>query len=632
MSNTDASVEAEEALFDVVVRISSTTRLSDVEHKAAEAGIAPEKIEPLIKALRSVPQIKIGSAVNRERADKAKEQFTKAGLIVEITPLLALSTMTAGSMDGTSICPACTTRVMLPESRQCPHCGVYVDKVTDDVQLRRKLMDKERAVLEAQADLGAKKTEAANKEAIEKALRHSIRKELEKKYGKPKTGTFEGKAGAAKLAGIGLLVAAAFFGGRSGAIDRLFNKKESAPVATADMNKLAAAQNGGAPTGDADLDDPLLQAAGGKRVGAKGISLEQAVAAAQGLTPGGAGKAGAPGAAGEGAPVSDEMKSRLSLDFARQLAEMGQLPRANGLIASLKAKGADAGAVRVTELEVRAWGTLSAADGRKAAEGLMAAAAALTDPAERTLALTRIAAVLSRNPQLPTDVARGFLAQAAESLKLVTDGNKANAAASEWTVVLGESMMMDASARARSGSWAKARSAGQQLVDLIKQAPDAAAQMRLYAYDYQVQQLLGHEDKATEALDAALVLAGKTNNLAEQAAQVRVVAKFSNGAAHPRMQAVMTAIQNQASAKSGMERAMSLASLSLINAEAGSRARSTELGQMAQATPGLSATDATAVNTELIVRGDLATAKVLHASGMYAESEAVLQRLGDYLI
>ena len=52
---------------------------------------------------------------------------------------------------------------------------------------------------------------------------------------------------------------------------------------------------------------------------------------------------------------------------------------------------------------------------------------------------------------------------------------------------------------------------------------------------------------------------------------------------------------------------------------------------MAQATAGLSPAENTAISTELIVRSDLALARVLQGLGRYAEAESMLQRVGGYL-
>lgn len=737
--------ESTEALFDVIVKVPSGTRLEDVEKMAlGPAGIRPDRVESLIKALRSVPQAKIGAAVPRSRADAAKEQFSKAGLQVEITPVLSLSVKTEGAFDGLFPCPACKQRVTLPENRQCPNCGVFVDKMTDEALLRKKIMEQERAKLDYQASRGAQDAEKMTREQLEAQLRAEVRAELEAKLGikKEKPGISTGIKAAAAVA----VLAAVFIGGRgtsSGFSWDELKGGESAKGKASDADKMLnsvgppsgaggpAAMAGGAAgaaagagaagaggaggaegsqTGDADIDnDPLIQAAGGKRVGAKGITMEQAVAASMTLAKsvgnntaeralaganvggpgaaggaamaggaaataesGGSGSAAAPGAQASGgssgaaaggssaaggasgqaaaggaggssggeSAVSVQSKQLLALEFTAQLAEMGQLPRAMQIIRSLKASPKSAGnaavasAARISDMEVKAW-SMAGMDGtraRAAAEALLTEASALTDPAERALALSRVGAIVARHGQLPPEASRVFLTKAVESIKAVPDAQQRQDVTAKWAVAFGDALYAEAGIRARSGQWNKAQQANTQLETLIAQAPDSASQAKLQALNYQMKLLLGQQDKAAQAMDAALALAAGTPGLAERAAMLRSIAQLSGAATHDKLQAAATTVQTQALAKTGGERARALAQLSLMSAEAGLRGRAGELADAARATTGLTQAEAVQVNTDLIVRGDMANARVLHSVGMYAEAETVLLRLGNYLL
>jgi hypothetical protein len=101
-------------LFDVVISMPSGAKLETIQHLATtEAGIPPDRVERLIKVLRSSPNAKVGSAVTLERAEEEKARFLKAGLHVEITPLLTVQTTTAGSYDGLESCPACGKRSVI---------------------------------------------------------------------------------------------------------------------------------------------------------------------------------------------------------------------------------------------------------------------------------------------------------------------------------------------------------------------------------------------------------------------------------------------------------------------------------------------------------------------------------------
>jgi hypothetical protein len=682
MADPAASIEeSDEALFDVVVKVPQGARLDDIEKMAlGPAGIRADRVESLIKALRSVPQAKIGAGVPRSRADAAKEQFTKAGLTVEITPVLSIKIKTEGAFDGLFGCPSCKQRVTLPENRQCPNCGVFVDKVTDEAQMRRRIMEQERAKLDFQASRGAQQAEKMTRDQLEAQLRAEVRAELEAQMGIKKAASKVGQA-LKVLALVGVL-AAVFIGGRgtgSGWSWEELKGGGSAPKGkTAEVDKMldsvgpaGGAQAGGAAdaaaggSGDPDVDDPLIQAAGGKRIGAKGISMEQAVAASMTLAKsvgnttaeralaggtGGAAGAAAGGASGAGAPgsaagtteatVAPAVKQLLALEFTTQLAEMGQWPRALQMIKALKASPkttadpAVASAARVADMEVRAWAMQSLGEGkaRSAADALMSDAVGLPDPYERAAALSRVGAILARHPQLPPEASRAFLTKAVDYVKAVNDAPLRSVATGQWAVAFGEALLADAIAKAKAGLWAKVQQANTQVDTLIAQAPDAASQAKLHAIGAQLKMQLGQQDKATQSMEAGLALVPRMDTMPERAALLRSMAQLSGGAGSDKLQAAAAALQAQALAKSGAERARTLTQLSLLNADAGLRGRASELAEAARTSTGLSAADAVQVNTDLIVRGDMAAARVLHSVGLYAESETVLQRVGNYLL
>ncbi len=430
-----------------------------------------------------------------------------------------------------------------------------------------------------------------------------------------------------------------------------------------------------AATGDADIDDPLIQAAGGKRIGAKGLSLEQAVAAAStlgkavgnntvdrvmsgaGVGPGGAGgAAGGPGAgAGGGAAVAGaggagaaggdaaasvpkQTKQVLTADFATLLAELGQATRSREVLKALSASidpAADTEetrAFRSATLRSQAWNIqkLEGSQARAAAEDLKAKTLAVASPVERTQLLGNVAVILSRMPQLPPDIARAFLSLAADSLKSISAPQN-SISLGDLAVSMAQVFSSETTARAKTGAWNKAQASAAQVQDLIKQAPDAWAQSRLQAVDHQVQLQLGHNDKAGQSLAAALAPVTKSGSPMEQAIQLRALARLSEAAVEEAFQAATSSVQAQLEPKSGMEKAQALTQLSLLYANAGLPAKASQLRQMAQNTAGLSAAESTLINTDLIVRSDLATARVLQSLGRYAEAEALLQKVGGYL-
>ena len=97
--------------------------------------------------------------------------------------MLSLQTMKAVEADGSSVCPACQKRIMLPANRQCPSCGVFVDKVTKEFLLRKKILEQERGKMALLASKQAADRELENTRSMEDAIRRQIRDELEEEFG-----------------------------------------------------------------------------------------------------------------------------------------------------------------------------------------------------------------------------------------------------------------------------------------------------------------------------------------------------------------------------------------------------------------------------------------------------------------
>ncbi len=647
-----------------------------------------------------------------ERAEEERARFTKAGLLVEVTPLLTLQTLVAGSYDGLEGCPACGKRAVMPKNRQCPSCGVFIDKLTDEYLLKKKIMQQELGAIQFQKNQSAKNTTKDIKTATEAAIRAQVREELEKKYGISKGGFLKGK-GAILAIGLVAVALGLLYAGEKGVtvggMSLPWGKKEALPgtMSAASLQQASAgapaagasgvaagaagaagAVAGGAaadPTGDPDIDDPLIQAAGGKKVGAQGLTMEQALAASKTLAksvgnttaeralaggtvggPGGAAGAkaaggtaaasgagpvdtgGAVAASGSGTgsasagatdAVPKQTKQLLTAEFSSLLGELGQVARSREVLKALAGSinpatdAPAASALQAAQLKLQAWSALrmDGAQARQVAEDLRVKTQAIANPQERTLLQGQVAVILSRNSLLPPEVPRLFLSLGAESLKAV-GGAQNSAALGDLAVSMAEVFLHETTARARAGGWSKARASAAQIEDLLKQAPDAWAQTRLYAVDYQAKLQTGQADKATKSLESALGLAGKNSNLQERAIWLRSIAQLSADAStHEQFEAMATALQNQLNAKTGMDKARGLTDLTLLYTAAGLPGKASQLRSLAQATAGLSATDSVTINTDLLVHGDMATAKTLHGLGRYAEAEAVLQRVSGYL-
>lgn len=676
-------------LFDVVITMPSMATLETIRELATtQAAMPPDRVERLIKVLRSSPHAKVGSAITLERAEEEKIRFIKAGLQVEITPLLTLQTTTSSSFSGMQACPACGQSSVMPANRQCPSCGVFIEKLTNAYLARKKLTQHEHELIELQRSRAAINAEKSARESVEAAIREQIKKEFEEKYGLGKRSLIEGKPGfliGITLAALGGL---AYMNGKDLTIAGMLSpwgKKETVAatnmsasslqdaeargltiggrsltsgkkvtVAAANLNAsspqqasggapaTAGASAAGEPTGDVDVDDPLIQAAGGKRMDAKGLTTQEAVAAANvmgksvGNTTADRTIAGAAGAAGAAA-VTKQTRHVLTAEFATVLADLGQAARAKEVLRSLGASidaAADvkaAAAFQTAQLKVQAWSVqgIDSAQARQAADDLKTKTQAIANAQERTRLQGELAAILSRSTQLPAEVPRQYLSLAAESLK--AGSGQGPAALGNLAVSMAEVFLHETTARAKAGAWSKAKASAAQIEDLLKQAPDARAQANLYAVDHQAKLQTGQPDKATKSLEASLALAGKNNNLLERAIWLRNIARLSDAASQEQFDAATATLLAQLGSKSGMEKAQALTELSLLYTAAGLPAKSSQYRTLAQSTSGLSAADTTAINTDLVVRGDMAMAKMLHGLGRYAEAETLLQRVGAYL-
>ena len=564
------SIDSAVPLFDVVISMPPGAKLETIQRLAeTEAGLPPDRVERLIQVLRSTPNAKVGAAVTFERAEEEKARFTKAGLHVDITPL------------------------------QTDYC-LPIKMVTQ------------------QSPVFAEFQNVQSAEGIEKVSDLPV--------GNSRGRHFQGKAGL--LVGVALALGLFYAGNKGVTVGGVSlpwgdNKVPLSAVSTSSMQKASATTDDS--TGNPDADDSLIQAIGGKRLGAKNLTLEEALAALTGV-------------AGAANAVPKQTRQLLIAEFAVALAEMGQGARAREALKTLTSDvnlaldAQAASALQAAQVKLQAWSVLrmDSSQGRQTAEGLKTKTQAIANGQERALMQGQVADILSRSAQLPADVPRAFLSLAAESLKAIS-GEQSSVAMGNFSVSMATIFLRETTVSAKLGTWSKARASAAQVEDLIKQAPDAWTIARLHAINYHANQQTGQTDKAVKSLESALTLAGKNSNLFEQTIWLRSIAQLSDAGTHEQFETAAGNLQSQLNAKSGLDRAQGLTELSLLYAAAGLPGKSSQLRSQAQATTGLNAAENAAINTDLIVRGDIAMAKMLHGQGRYAEAETVLQRVVGYL-
>ncbi|MFM7330873.1 MAG: hypothetical protein ACKO1L_04295 [Brachymonas sp.] len=682
-------VESDEALFDIVVQLAKDSSLERVKDRALnDLAMEPLKVEALIRALQSGPTARIGSAGPKSRAEKARDDFTKVGLKVTLSPVLSISKMTAAESDGKTMCPACDVRVILPENRQCPNCNVFVDKVDEQFLLRKKLMEQERRRAEMALDREKKASAKASKEAMERELREQIRKEVEAEKG------ISGGKGGANLAGKLKLCAAAlglagvaFFGGKmvgggSGAGDA----KTAAGKAPNAISASAQSVAGGVTKGqdmdqvlqnlpsagtldpasaelldDAAQEEALLKSARNGGPNAKGIPMDQALAASMTLAqaagnstaqramsgasgPAGAGPAGA-GAAGGSAgaapfvpvPLPADFKPLMSLEFADQLAQMGQSARARGVVREIQAvpnpTPALAAATQVSDVTVSAWGIGSAtADkSKKLFENVRSGIAGMRDPAAKAKAASSAATAIAIQSRTPEQTAQPFLAQAAEAVGQITDPGQKQEAGDQVVVATAQVLLAGVNAAAKTGNWERANDLTARLQATGKQGRTAGANARVMALLYQAKSVTSADGSAVQALEGAIAEASKAPGLVERILALQAVGEIAGSAAAPSLLKSLQAIEPAAAQAAGAARVQALGAMSAAYASLGDEVKAEDMRRQIATSAGVPALDQQMEMAKALLRADVSLARFQQKTGAFAQAENTIMRAASYL-
>jgi hypothetical protein len=643
----------DEPKFDVFVHRPPEITLEEVRRRAIEQlGLPAEKVESLIKALRSSPHVQLGKEVSKARADKARVDMAKLGLEVEANPVLSLMPLNV-SLDGKMNCPACGERADMGPERQCPACGVYVDKVSPEMLLRKKILEQERGRIAWRlAQQQAKDEPVETPEEMEARLRDEIRDELERQNGLERPGL----SFLQKVANMRAVPAAALlsvvFGGVFAAgwmveqardtrvvpgvalTTRVVPMDAEALLARMDEMPPAAGRVASSVSPSA-LDDSLDHIVRVRRTVGEGLTLDRAMAAldadpASVVTQ----------KVGSLPPLPTEARARLLADLALHLAQMGQGARANEVMNTLGAwKGttdADLAArLRRTRLLVDAWSLadLSSQSPRSRMDGLKAGAAAIADPAERAATLGAVGRVLAQQVHLAPELSKDFLTLAALATKAVTDVAARDQATAQWWVDFGQTLLVSTQQAARSGQATRSRALSDELAGMAAKAPGGVPAARLHAMLAQTARLSGQADTvASAALQASLAQVARLNDLAAQAATLRELNADLVPADRSQVAAAAERLAGKADTAAGPARAQLLTQLALLAADAGKTETFLALRQRALQVTGVPLDVATALRAELVVGGELAQAQVLHRAGDFAKADQGVQRVAGYLL
>lgn len=692
---TDGPITSDEPIFNVFASMPSGVDVDDLRHRAInELGLTEAKVVPLLDALRRTPSIKIGSNVTKQKAEQATADFSKIGLKIELRPVLALDTISKFD-DGKFTCPACDDRVVLPENRQCPSCGVFVDKVSAEFLMRKKILAKERAIAGARADIEAKDAEKKNLEDMERRIRAEIRAEIEKEMGLGEKkglfgGIFAGKQGLVRgLIMTSVVVAAGVAGRVSNSIPGLGApppppeaKVSPQDQAKNDINKMmgavdatgaAAMDVGGAPLDDPSEEESLMQ------VGKKGLTAEQAVAAASKLgkmagnntienamkggvgLPGGVsktadGNAGAPGAAAgsgtSGTNTTDTsgdaavefvlptpIRAQLAADFAVRLAEMGQSRRGKEIIKSLNANPEVitdltlSASVKLAEIELRAWAVsgMSVGGARSEIELLNRDIATLPASADRVIAYSRAASALAQARRVTGAAAPAFATAAGDLLKSIPKDAQVTPMA-EWTVAMAEVVLSDIIEHARQGQWKPAQSAYDRLATVLSQPTTPEATGALAGIDYRARMALGQNAKADTALENGISRVMKAGNMSQQAGALQSLILKSRLNANVKFDEALAKLASSIESSKAPERAKAMGDLAQVYAALGQEEKAFAMRQQASVATGTATPEAQALTTSQWVKAEISLARARHRESAFAALETIVQRVAGYLL
>lgn len=682
-----AQVESDEALFDILVQLATGSSLERVKDKALnELGMEPLKVEALIRALQSGPTARIGSAVPKTRAEKARDDFTKAGLKVTLSPVLSISKMTAAESDGKTQCPACDVRVILPENRQCPNCNVFVDKVDEQFLLRKKLMEQERRRAEMALDREKKVSAKASKDAMEREMREQIRKEIEAEMG-----ISDGKGGLAmgskiKLAAAALgLAGLAFMGGKFAGGAGTDSDKAGSMTKTADQPGSAASSVAAVAAKPADLDqimqnlpsagtlDPasaellddaaqeeaLMKQARNGGPNAKGISMDQAVAASMQLAAAvgnttaqralsgasgsatGAAASGVANATGPAAFVPAQLpidfKPLLSLEFANHLAQMGQTGRARGIVREIQTQPNPTPALstagQISDIVVSAWGISSATaeKSRKLLDNVKTGVSALRDPVAKATAASAAASALALQSRSPEQIAQAFLSQAAEAAGQTGDAAQRQIATDELLIATGQVLLAGVNTAAKVGNWERATELSNRLQATAKQSRTPITTAKLLAMLSQAKSVTTADSSASQTLDAALGEALKAASAADKAMALHAVADITGSSGAAGVVKALQSVESAAAQTTGIARTQAMGAISAAYASLGDEAKAEEMRRQIAMTTGVAPAEHQMEMAKALLRCDTALARFQQRTGAYAQAEITIQRAASYL-
>ena len=577
MSDQESPPEAPDEsnfTYDVVVSLPEWVERSIVEQQARQGlGVPEEMLAHLMKSIQEHRMVKVKTDVPRDKADATAKKFESVGFRAEVTHTLKLKKLTQKTSDGKMVCPACETKVLPSPETQCPNCGVYINKLTEEFLLRKRLMKKERDLVEFALRDQKKIEESTRRLEMEQRIRAQIKAEMEQKYGKigKNRKSALDKMPPYSVPVLALLaIVGAFFGGKMLSFDsdskRQVLNTTSANSKDDDVQKILKQTN--------QLQVDLARAAGTDAEAAKqGVAIDpkDSLLASPGspdappmdtsnLTP----------------IITPEAKLDVQTELALMLAEIGQIDRSRELIdkistlAKVSTNIKVALQLRVVQLEVDAWAIVhNLKPGQESIANLSKQVATVPDDGERCVTSAHIAAILLHRPDLDLDAVTPLFNLAEDAYKAQKGNKNDPRIGHELLIGRGRAILHHAQTRLVHGYRQKAILLTGQLDTLTRIAPDTSAAV-LYGYSQQLSRMMGNTDAAQKTLALALGKARKSPSLAQEGRVLRSLAEADN--TWPEMQTALASLNADAEKRPPAELAAVLLELGLIHARNGSEA------------------------------------------------------------
>ena len=637
--------------FDVFLRLPRGMSPEEAQRRVVElGGLTPAQGESIAAALRQVSVVQVRRGIDEARARKTEHQLSLAGLRVEVR---RLPSATAAAGEPAPSPAAATPAALVSDNPEEFEFDLHA--ANDDETVFSPLTTRP-----ATRPPGGSTWPAAEEDAVS-ASRPARRL--------PRVAALVALLVVGGVAFLGGRMSLPWLGGAEGqagatrSIDKVLTVV-GAPQALTDVSASAASAAALSGNDEAARDgESLVQLAKIERAQGRGMTLEQAVAQSQGGKPAGlmlpgdhlpaglAQAAAAPTSAGpaatpQGAPTGAvptlpaALRATLMADLAVQLAEFGQFARAREVLARLRSDALLSGDPAVgastqrAEVMLMAW-SLRDASGPSVDRGIASLRSlvhGIDSPAARAALMGRVATVLARHDNVPDALALACLADAGEALKSVSDGAQRQAAIDDWLVDTGDLLMSQLSRHGRLGRWPQVQSLAGQLDTLAGQARGTHAVLQLQALRARAQDVMGQPAKGEKLLADALKGWTQHGSPARQADELREFAGRAGDIASPELFQVTAQLATAADSLRGTERARTLTSLALMQAEAGEAERFEALKAMLRQSPDADRPEQTALTAQLLVGGELASARAEQRAGAFGLAEARVRKVASYLL